>query len=475
MRRIFLLLTFVTINASAQSLINFRISRTVCLLTFLQTASGNGNMSRTLKEAINNNISKADAAELTKLVAQFRELDLYHNYDIPGYPDSRQRPRNTLDLLLIAAVQSADLKTFSNRIVGVLPNEVAQGLLKVLNEADPVYERTIGATTQQGLNKQLKALHTYNARLNSIFNNLTSFYGSTWTNDIPFTVAIYPVPGDHGNTTATPHSNSLVVAVLTAEKDIDMRVAVAVHEICHVLYAEQPLSLQYKMEKWFTSSKDPNATFATNYIDEALATACGNAWAYRQLSEKEDTGEWYNNEYINKYAHAIYPLVTEYLKAGKSLDSIFVSKAIAIFSQQFPTAYLNYANLLNVVHFYTDAVDKPEFEEINQLMSNYYKVSGSYGSMPISESMPHLDGATGTQFFIIHTDHQANYALLQDRFPELKGMNPDEEGIISFFDRQHRPVIIMNVKNKSLIAKGFETMIRQKAMKATALTKLPLN
>lgn len=464
MRRIFFLLAFVTINASAQSLINFRISRTVCLLTFLQTAGGNGNMSRTLREAINKNISKADAAALAKFVAQFHELDLYHNYDIPGYPDSRQRPRNTLDLLMIAAIQSGDLKTFSNRIVGILPNEVAQRLLKVLNEADPVYERTIGTATQQGLNKQLKALHTYNARLNSIFNSLTSFYGSTWTSDMPFTVAIYPVPGDHGNTTATPHSNSLVVAVLTAENNVDMRVAVAVHEICHVLYAEQPLSLQHKMDKWFTSSKDPNAIFAANYIDEALATACGNAWAYRQLSKKEDTGEWYNNEYINTYAHAIYPLVTEYIKAGKSIDSIFVSKTIAIFSQQFPTAYLNYTNLLNVVHFYTDAVDKSEFDEINQLMSNYYKVSGSYGSMPISESMTQLDGATGTQFFIIHTGNDANYKLLQSRFPQLKGMHPEDEAVISFFDASHRPVIIINVKSKSRISKAFEAMVKAKNM-----------
>jgi hypothetical protein len=475
MRCLLFLLVFITINASARSLITFRVSRPVCLLTFLQTASGNGNMPRTLMETINNNITADDKLKLATLVTQFRQLDLYHTYNIPGYPQGRQRPRTTLDLLMIAAVQSDNLSLFADRMVGVLPNETSQKLLSVLNDADPIYERTIGSVTNTALNRQLNKLHDYENRLNDIFNSLRLFYGSTWTQDMPFTVAVYPVPGNSGNTTATPHSNSLVVAVLTREKDLDMRVAVALHEICHVLYAEQPMVLQQNMDRWFTASKDPNAVYAANYIDEALATACGNAWAYRQLSKKEDTGEWYDNEYINRYAHAIYPLVTEYINAGRSIDSIFVGKAIAIFSKQFPGAYLNYANLLNAVHFYTDAADKAEFDEINEIMANYYKVSRSYGSMPIAESMPHLDGATGTQFFIIHTDHKANYALLLGRFPELKGMNPHEEGVISFFDQQHRPVIIMNVKNKSRIPRGFEAMIQSKAMIDGAVVMQRLN
>lgn len=475
MRRLLFLFTFIAINASAHSLITFKVSKPVCLLTFLQTASGNGNMSRTLMQVIDKNIAGDDAKTLDALVTQFRQLDLYHTYTIPGYPQSRQRPRTTLDLLIIAAVQSADMEAFSNRIIGILPNEISQKLVNVLKAADPIYERTIAKDAAAGLTHQLNALYTYETKLNGIFNSLTTFYGSTWTQAMPFTVAIYPVPGSSGNTTATPHSNSLVVAVLTGEKDMDMRVAVAVHEICHVLYAEQSIALQQDMDRWFTSSKDPNSVYAANYLDEALATACGNAWAYRQLSKKEDTGEWYDNEYINKYAHAIYPLVTEYINAGRSIDSMFVSKTIAIFSTQFPDAYLNYANLLNVVHFYTDAADKAEFDEINEKMAGYYKVSRSYRSMPVAESMPHLDEATGTQFFIIHTDHQATYTLLGSRFPELKGMDPEEEGIITFFDQQHRPVIIMNVKNKSRIAKGFETMVRQKAMKATAFTRSPLN
>jgi hypothetical protein len=36
---------------------------------------------------------------------------------------------------------------------------------------------------------------------------------------MPFTVVLYPVPGKKGNTSATPHANSLCVAVLTEETD----------------------------------------------------------------------------------------------------------------------------------------------------------------------------------------------------------------------------------------------------------------
>ncbi|WP_161499257.1 hypothetical protein [Flavipsychrobacter stenotrophus] len=266
------------------------------------------------------------------------------------------------------------------------------------------------------------------------------------------------MPGKRGNTTATPHSNSLVLAVLTEEKDYDMRVSVAVHEICHVLYGEQPITLQSSMDRWFATSKDPNALFAYNYIDEALATACGNGWAYEQLSGKEDKTGWYDNEYINTFGHAIYPMVKEYIAANNQLDSAFVHRAIALFSDRFPVAYKNYQNLMNKVNIYTDAATQQDFGNINGVIHKYYRITSSYGSYPISESIQQLDQATGTQFFIVYRDHAANYKLLCERFRQLRSYKSDAEGVISFFDDQKRPVIILNAKDSSRIDRALAVM-----------------
>lgn len=457
------LLLLLPMHDQAQNLVKFRVSRPVCVLTFLQTAAGDGHMSRTLYATIWSR-AKGDSSRLATLANEYRSLELSHTYPVEGYPESRPRPRTTMDLITIAAVQSGSIKEFLDRTIGILPNETWLRLASVIQNADPLYDRLIGSGAEKGLQEQLAALNSYDSRLDDIFSRLAHFYQSTWTKDIPFTVAIYPVPGSRGNTTATPHSNSLVMAVLTEERNPDMCVGVAVHEICHVLYGEQPRALQAQIDKWFAASNDPNSAYACNYIDEALATACGNAWAYEQLSGKTDTGEWYNDDYINKYAHAIYPLVKEYMQTAKPLDSIFVVKAIALFSERFPSAYKSYSNLMNRVNLYTDASGGTEFGSINNMVNRYFRVTSSYGSYPIAEAMNQLDQATGTQFFIIHANHAANLKLLAARFPQLKNVSPTQEAVISFFDKQKRPVIVINVKNEKRIDDALKLMVLQKEM-----------
>lgn len=462
-----MLLIAVAVQLNAQPLIHFKISRPLSILAFLKTASGSGDMSRTLATYIGDNTAGEDKVKFSKIIDNYRSLGLDYSYTIPGYPESRPRPRTTMDLLIIAAVQARDEADFMQRIIGLLPNETWLQLGAVMKDASPFYDRMLGRPYAAAMNAQLGQLQKYNTRLDGIFSKLSHFYGSTWSKDIPFTVAIYPVPGKRGNTTATPHSNSLVLAVLTEEKNYDIRVSVAVHEICHVLYGEQPMDLQLAMDKWFAANKNPNAVYAGNYIDEALATACGNGWAYKELSGKEDTTPWYDNEYINAFAHAIYPMVKEYISANRQLGSAFVQRAITLFSNRFPAAYKNYQNLMNKVNIYTDAETQQDFGNINGVIRKYYRVTSSYGSYPIAESMQQLEQATGTQFFLVYKDHTANYKLLYDKFPELKKYTPQQEGVISFFDKDKRAVIIVNVKNKSRIDAGMMRMAKAKEMNET--------
>lgn len=462
MRKLLTGLLLLCGTAWAQPQVSFKISRAVGVLTFLQAASGNGNMSATLNAHIWRNAHRQDSARLNSLVNMYRELEMGFSYQVPGYPASRQRPRSADDLLMIAAVQSSGVDDFLQRITGILPNETWLRLKMIMQGADPLYDKLVASRSQQELNAQLMELNGYGPRLNDIFSRLGLFYNSTWTSDIPFTVAIYAVPGSSGNTTATPHSNSLVMAVLTSESDHDMRVGVAVHEMCHVLYAEQAMEFQNRMDRWFRASKDPNSMYACNYIDEALATACGNGWAYEQLSGRADTGEWYDDVYINRFAKGIYPIVKEYMGKARQIDSAFVVRAIAVFSGQFPDAYRNYLNLMNHVNVYSTATTQGEWGDISRAMHQQFRISSSSSLWPVAEAMQQAGEAQGTQLYIVHKDHAATCKLLAAHYPELKSLAPNKEGITSIYDKRGRPVIVMVVNDKSRVAKGFAAMRKAK-------------
>ena len=60
------------------------------------------------------------------------------------------------------------------------------------------------------------------------------------------------------------------------------------HEICHSLYEAQPPAFQHEFERYFTESSSPHARLAYQQVNEALATALGNGWAYARAGGGQD-------------------------------------------------------------------------------------------------------------------------------------------------------------------------------------------
>jgi hypothetical protein len=473
---VFALLLLASGISWSAPLLNFRISRPICLLTFMETAAGYPHTSVTLRDHIRTTISSEDTADLNGLIKKFSSLDLDHTYTLDQYPAQRQKPRSSAGLIKIAAVQASDMADFFDRIAGILPNEQLLVLKDVLKQAEFYYDELIFKNSKVAIEKQLAELKLYNYKTKAAFLRLKTFYGTTWPENFPFTVAIYPIPGSLGNTTATPHNNSLVMGLLTGETNYASRIGVAMHEIGHVLYEEQPLALQWKLDSAFMSNSSLSAPYAYSYIDEALATACGNGWMYEFLTGHLDNTDWYNDVYIDKYARALYPMVKGYIDNFKTIDRRFINSAITIFEQQFPDAAYEYDNIFNKVNFYTDASDNEQYRSIMNLMNRYYRVSSSHSSYPISDeqSIALAANSAGTQFFIIHTDHKKNFDALRNLFPQLVTTNETEEGIISFIDEDKRPVVIMNVKDISRVEAAFRRMAETKKI-SISLSSIALN
>lgn len=444
-----------------QNIIQFKVSKPYCIFNFLETASNSSRSSSTLKRYIVNN-TKGDSV-FANMLSTFQNIQLAYDYKREEYPESRRQYRSTFDLIDIALVNSNTLDEFKNRIIGILPNSELQKLMTVLKSAEPYYDKLIWSTNEVKINNQLKALDVYAPKASAIFNTLNHFYNSSWTSDIPFIVSLYPIPGAKGNSTATPHANSLCVGVLADEKDHIGRVGVVLHEMCHVLYDEQPNEFQHKLEKYFADNHSLYTQYAYNFFDEGLATALGNGWAYKTLNGTADTSSWYNNEYINGFAHALYPLVESYIDENKQMDSYFIDKAVDLFAEKFPGSITDYGILLNRVTIYNDAENSGERNALSNMIGEYFQLSNTSFMTPIldKDALASIKNNNQTQLIVVDRNQAQNIKELKKIFPQISKYLPakvDSSYNLSFLDKSKRPVIILISKNKEGIREELKKM-----------------
>ncbi|WP_430406991.1 hypothetical protein [Fluviicola sp.] len=458
-------------TAFSQAAINFqfKISKPYCIFNFLEAANGSNHASSTLRQFIAEK-TKGETKFLN-LVSDFGQIRLDYQFRREELPDNRRQTRTTYDFIDIALVNSSTIPEFRDRIIGVLPNSELQRLIQVMKDAEVYYDTWIWNENEAKLINQRVALEKYTTQCSESFTKINRFYNSCWIKEVPFVVALYPIPGKSGNSTATPHANSLCVGVLTDETDHVGRIGVVLHEMCHVLYDEQPSEFQHKLESYFTENKSPYSQFAYNFFDEGLATALGNGWAYKSLSGELDPNPWYDNEYINGFGKALYPLVEEYISNEKSIDREFVNKAIDLFASAFPNSITDYGILLNRVSIYNDADSGPAIDEVMNLIGSYFQMTSSNFSSPILDptALEYLKTGSQTQLVVIDSNHVANIKEMKKLFPELSKVKLVPNKIYSFFDSKKRPVIILYATDKANLELLVKEMFTKKYFDQTKI------
>lgn len=442
----------------------FKISKPYCVFNFLETAVNKPGTSSTLRDYINEE-NKGNRT-FGKLCERFKSLDLDHQYNWEQLPVSRRQTRSTYDLLVIALVNADNWEEFSLKISGLYPISDQDNLVSILKEAERSYNSTIEHYFNTEFQHQFDELNKFSKIGSEYFKKIKQFYNSAWTDQLPFYVALYPIPGESGTTTATPHANSLCVGVLTGEKDYVQRFGVVMHEMCHVLYDEQTADFQHLLAGYFERNKSPFAPFAQRYFDEGLATALGNGWVFKALNGELDSTEWYNNETINGFAKAIYPLVESYMDNGKVINQDFVNQSIELFGKTFPNCSRNYADLLNACSIYLD-VEKDVNVEIDEFMataSNYFQFSNTNISSPITDpiSLDMMANNQKTQFIVISQNHQATYKKVSKMLPDLKKVKFKQNSLISYTDKNGRAVIVLIAANKTELENLFQKMDAEK-------------
>lgn len=431
---------------NAQEIVKFKVSKPYAVFNFLETACNAQVTSATYKHYIDS--ATENNTDFKKMCSEFKKLALSYNYKRDNYPQNRRQYRTTQDLIEIGLVRANNWDEFAINVIGILPNSDYLTLIRILKQAEPYYNSIVWNENETKINHQKTALENYGKQASFIFNAFKQFYHSSWSAEMPFTVSIYPIPGKSGSSTAVPRANSLCVGVLADETGHMERVGVVLHEVCHVLYDEQDVNFQHELDKWFAQNNSPYKQYAYNFFDEGLATALGNGWTYKQLSGQMDTTDWYNNEYINGFAKALYPLVEEYITTQKTLDQAFVNKAIDLFAAKFPKSIVDYGILLNNVSMYNDAETAEERAVVFNTVGDYFQLSNCNISCPILDpiSIEQLKNSPKTQLIVIDRNQHETLKQLSKLFPELKNVKIDA-GILSFYDKQHRPIIVL-IQNK---------------------------
>lgn len=440
----------------------YKISKPYCVFNFLQTAIQHPSSSPSLRRIIEQK-TEGDTTFI-QLCNRFASIQYNYSYNREEFPERRRQNRYIYDLIINALVQSDNFGDFRSRIIGILPIGETERLISVLKDAERVYDEMIWNENEAFLTSQLKELEKYAGQCSHMFQKISHFYNSEWSPDIPFVVTLYPIPGVRGATTATPHANNLCVGVLTGETDYIGRTGVVLHEMNHVLYDEQSAAFQYELDGYFQQNTSPYSPFAYAFFDEALATALGNGWAYKQLSGELDSTQWYNNEIINGFGKALYPLVEEYLGQGKQMDQLFIDKSIAIFEKTFPSSITNYEVLLNNLFFYINSESYPTIrEQINSLGRNF-QFSRIQTSSPMTDpiSIDLMKTAEGTHLILIDEYQQQTLKTLKTIFPELKNVKLKSSSVIGFSNNKNQTIIILYALNKSDIQELYDRIRQQK-------------
>lgn len=443
---------FGAIGSNAQEIIELSVSKPYCLFHFLEASSGSGPaVSPTLKQYV---APLQQDRDFQKICEDFRQVKLHYTISRDEYPSGRRNNRSTKDLIIIALVGSQSLPEFEKRAIGILPNTEYLKLTQSLRAAEPFYNRMIWTDNLEKLEFQKQKLGQMKSKATEVFKAARTFYRSSWTDQIPFIVSLYPIPGKRGSSSATPHANSLCVGVLTEETAHVERMGVVLHEICHVLYDEQPAAFQHEIQGWFDSSTSDYAPAAYSFFDEALATAIGNGWAYKKISGKMDDTDWYNNTYINGFAKALFPMTESYLNEGRAIDQSFVEKAIALFAERFPQSLTDYGILFNQCSVYTDIETNDDRGALLDTIETRFRLSSFSLSAPVLDpkSVEMLQTTPGTQVLVIDRNHQANWAALSGLFPELAALKQQDithSALISFIDKQKRPIVLLFARKES--------------------------
>ncbi|RYY19112.1 MAG: hypothetical protein EOO36_06540 [Cytophagaceae bacterium] len=440
------------------------VSRLHCLVRFVETlAGGRGGYvgSRKVFER-----SRFNTPAAQRWLRRYRQLDHEPGFVRADYPPDRLGSQATIaPAYLAAAADAADLPDLQRRTVGLLPNEVLVSLDSVYRFFTPAFDTLAWQPHAAALARQRVAYNKFlmEKGLMRYFGQVRTFYGSVWPDALPYRIQLNPQldTGRYLTNHAWVSGNLVLLDCHPASRDFAGGSAVVFHEMSHSLSVQQRQGLQQHLEQWYLRSASPNRRAAYYLMEEALATVAGE-WMYAQQTGQPEADEWYQDDYINRYAHALYPLMTSYVARGQEIDSAFVRQAIATFDRTFPQAATDYVNLFRKALYWTNA----EYDEAAWLpFQENFKSTLTGTVTPILGQADGLKMAQRGDYLpviLITRQHAATLRYLRQQLPALRAyrrLRPEQSFVLSTTGPAG-PLIVVCAHDKPQVAAA-ATLLRQ--------------
>ncbi|MGI4833947.1 MAG: hypothetical protein ACRYFK_10845 [Janthinobacterium lividum] len=407
--------------AAAGPVAGVEVSRVHCLVRFVETLAGGNNYvgSRRVFEQ-----SRFNTPVAQRWLRHYRQLDHEPGYQRDGYPSGRLGGQATTEAAYLAATADAtDLPDLQRRTVGLLPNEVLVSLDSVYRYFTPAFD-TLAWQPHAAALAQLRPAYAEFLAQNHLmqqFGQLRTFYGSVWPNNLPYRILLNPQldQGPDFTNHAWVSGNVVLLDCHPTARDFAGGSAIVFHEMSHSLSVQQQRLLQQHLEGWYLHNPSPNRRYAYNLMEEALATVAGE-WLYAQQTGQPETAAWYADDYINRYARALYPLMTGYIDREREVDSAFVAQAVGVFDRTFPQAATDYGNLFRKVLYWTDA----DYNQAAwQPFRDYFNSTFTGTSTPIlseAEPLKMVQSGDYLPVIIVTRQHEATLRYLRQHLPALR-------------------------------------------------------
>jgi len=449
--------------------VTVEVSRVHCLVRFVETLAGSSGTHAGSRRVFEQ--SRFNTPTAQRWIRHYQALDHEPSFDREGYPAGRIGAKGTIGPSYLAASADArDLPDLLRRTVGLLPNEVLVSLDSVYRYFEPAFDTLAWQPHAAELGRLQTAYAGYlkERQVMRPFGLLRAFYGSVWPDALPYRILLNPqlVPGKDFTNKASVSGNVVLLNCYPASRDFVGGSTIMLHEMCHSLSTQQRLALQQQLEGWYLHNASPNRRYAYNLMEEGLATAAGE-WIYAQQTGQPETGEWYHDDYIDRYAHALYPLVAGYTERGQTIDSAFVKQALGQFDALFPQAATDYVNLFRNVLYWTDAEN---FSAAVRPFRDRFNSTFTGTSTPILHSAGALAMVKEGSYLpviLITREHAATLKYLRQQLPALHPyrLRPEQSFLLSTTGPDG-PIVLVNTHNPAELVAAAELLKQHGHMNA---------
>ena len=240
------------------------------------------------------------------------------------------------DKVLQAAMNADSQQALAQNLALAMRPQNAEGLMSILQHFAPRFESWwldgAESLTRSAAEAFAEAMQQQN--LTELVHQASRFYRAELSDYslLSFNFLARPALGRVNSVHGEQVENQSLVEV-RENASVQQQIPVVLHELCHYLFKRSSRADEtQRLQAFLAADNTAEAMAAYHLLDEVLATAIGNGLASQRLLSatafealRQRPGGFYNDDWIDPLAKALYPRLAQALQAGEAVhDEAFV-------------------------------------------------------------------------------------------------------------------------------------------------------